>query len=149
MLAIALLPNMEQAGGFLTGLGFQGWGWLWPLLIPIVAAAVGFFATRWAALRSDFTLQVGTADIREPTAFVPLDRTRLKVSGHFLVERPSTAETNLLHKSRTGEIVSTPIQVDDQGMFFIDRWGMTEQRFVYQTTLIDAIRAEVKLTPAP
>ena len=51
MLAIALLPNMEQAGGFLTGLGFQGWGWLWPLLIPIVAAAVGFFATRWAALR--------------------------------------------------------------------------------------------------
>ena len=26
-------------------------GWLWPLLIPIVAAAVGFFATRWAALR--------------------------------------------------------------------------------------------------
>lgn len=105
--------------------------------------------TRWTALRSDFTLQVGIADIREPTAFVPLDRTRLKVSGHFLVERPSTAETNLLHKSRTGEIVSTPIQVDDQGMFFIDRWGMTEQRFVYQTTLIDAIRAEVKLTPAP
>ena len=51
MLAIALLPNMEQAGGFLTGLGFQGWGWLWPLLIPIVAAGVGFFATRWAALR--------------------------------------------------------------------------------------------------
>lgn len=51
MLAIALLPNMEQAGGFLTGLGFQGWGWLWPLLIPVVAAGVGFFATRWAALR--------------------------------------------------------------------------------------------------
>ncbi len=51
MLGIALLPNMEQAGGFLTGLGFQGWGWLWPLLIPIVAAGVGFFATRWAALR--------------------------------------------------------------------------------------------------
>ena len=51
MLAIALLPNMEQAGGFLTGLGFQGWGWLWPLLIPVVAAAIGFGATRWAALR--------------------------------------------------------------------------------------------------
>ncbi len=51
MLFIALLPNMEQAGGFLTGLGFQGWGWLWPLLIPLVAAGVGFFATRWAALR--------------------------------------------------------------------------------------------------
>ncbi|NHF74373.1 cell division protein FtsX [Paracoccus xiamenensis] len=51
MLAIALLPNMDEAGGFLTGLGFQGWGWLWPLLIPLVAAGVGFFATRWAALR--------------------------------------------------------------------------------------------------
>ena len=51
MLAIALLPDMDEAGGFLTGLGFQGWGWLWPLLIPLIAAAVGFFATRWAALR--------------------------------------------------------------------------------------------------
>ena len=51
MLAIALLPDMDEAGGFLTGLGFQGWGWLWPLLIPLIAAGVGFFATRWAALR--------------------------------------------------------------------------------------------------
>lgn len=48
--AVALLPDMDAAGGFLTGLGFQGWGWLWPLAIPLVAAAVGFFATRWAAL---------------------------------------------------------------------------------------------------
>ncbi|MDO5643184.1 MAG: cell division protein FtsX [Paracoccus sp. (in: a-proteobacteria)] len=51
MIAIALLPDMSAAGGFLTGLGFQGWGWLWPLLIPLIAAGVGFFATRWAALR--------------------------------------------------------------------------------------------------
>ncbi len=51
MLAIALLPGMDEAGGFLTGLSFQGWGWLWPLVIPVIAAAVGFFATRWAALR--------------------------------------------------------------------------------------------------
>ncbi|HMQ40077.1 MAG TPA: cell division protein FtsX [Paracoccus sp. (in: a-proteobacteria)] len=51
MLAIALLPDMDEAGGFLTGLGFQGWGWLLPLLIPLIAAGVGFFATRWAALR--------------------------------------------------------------------------------------------------
>ncbi|WBU60451.1 cell division protein FtsX [Paracoccus albus] len=51
MIAIALLPDMTEAGGFLTGLGFQGWGWLWPMLIPLIAAAVGFFATRWAALR--------------------------------------------------------------------------------------------------
>ncbi|MDO5605255.1 MAG: cell division protein FtsX [Paracoccus sp. (in: a-proteobacteria)] len=51
MAAIAALPGMDQAGGFLTGLGFQGRGWLWPLLIPVVAAGVGFLATRWAALR--------------------------------------------------------------------------------------------------
>lgn len=51
MIAIALLPDMSAAGGFLTGLGFQGWGWLLPLLIPVTAAAVGFFATRWAALK--------------------------------------------------------------------------------------------------
>lgn len=51
MLAMFLLPDMEMAGGFLTGLGFTGWGWLLPLLIPIVAAIVGFFATKWAALK--------------------------------------------------------------------------------------------------
>ncbi|WCR15153.1 cell division protein FtsX [Paracoccus seriniphilus] len=49
--AVALLPDMQAAGGFLTGLGFQGWDWLLPLLIPVIAAAVGFFATRWAALK--------------------------------------------------------------------------------------------------
>ena len=51
MLAIAALPDMTAAGGVLTGLGFQGWGWLWPHMIPPVAAVVGFLATRRAALR--------------------------------------------------------------------------------------------------
>lgn len=51
MLAMFLLPDMDMAGGFLTGLGFSGWGWLLPLLIPIVAAIVGFFASKWAALK--------------------------------------------------------------------------------------------------
>lgn len=51
MVGLALLPDMDAAGGFLTGLGFHGWGWLMPLLIPVIAAAVGFFATRWAALK--------------------------------------------------------------------------------------------------
>lgn len=51
MAAIWALPSMDKAGSFLTGLGFQGWGWLWPLLIPIVAAGIGFVATRWAALK--------------------------------------------------------------------------------------------------
>ncbi len=51
MLGMALLPDASAAGGFLTGLGFRGWDWLLPLSIPIVAAGVGFFATRWAALK--------------------------------------------------------------------------------------------------
>ena len=51
MIAIWLLPSTDVAGGFLTGLGFQGVGWLAPLIIPPLAAAVAFFATRAAALR--------------------------------------------------------------------------------------------------
>jgi cell division transport system permease protein len=39
-------------GGFLTGLGFQGWHWVWPLIIPLLAAAVAFVATRLAAQRT-------------------------------------------------------------------------------------------------
>jgi cell division transport system permease protein len=51
-LAVMLLPSADAAGGFLTGLGFQGWHWLWPLVIPILAALVAFIATRQAALRT-------------------------------------------------------------------------------------------------
>jgi cell division transport system permease protein len=52
MLAVLALPSTDVAGGFLTGLGFQGWHWLLPLTIPPLAALVSFFATRQAALRS-------------------------------------------------------------------------------------------------
>ncbi len=52
MLAIALLPRAETAGGFLTGLGFSGAGWALPLLVPLLAAATAFLATRAAAFRS-------------------------------------------------------------------------------------------------
>lgn len=51
-LAVLLLPRADAAGGFLTGLGFQGLHWLWPLVIPILAALVAFVATRQAALRT-------------------------------------------------------------------------------------------------
>lgn len=51
LLGIAALPRMDAAGSFLTGLGFSGWAWLWPLLIPPVAALIGFLATRRAAVR--------------------------------------------------------------------------------------------------
>ena len=50
MAGIALLPSADAAGGFLTGLGFTGFGWLLPLCLPPLAAAVAFLATRRAAL---------------------------------------------------------------------------------------------------
>jgi cell division transport system permease protein len=52
MLAIFLLPSAAEEGAFLTGLGFKGWHWLIPLLIPLLAALVAFGATRAAALRT-------------------------------------------------------------------------------------------------
>ncbi|CAM3385704.1 cell division protein FtsX [Paracoccus nototheniae] len=47
---VALLPGASAAGGFMTGLGFQGWDWLMPMTIPLIAAGLAFVATRWAAL---------------------------------------------------------------------------------------------------
>lgn len=52
MIAVAILPSADVAGGFLTGLGFQGAHWILPLIIPLLAAIVAFFATRAAALRT-------------------------------------------------------------------------------------------------
>ncbi len=51
MIAVALLPSTDAAGGFLTGLGFQGWAWLLPLALPPLAGMVAFTATRTAAFR--------------------------------------------------------------------------------------------------
>ena len=50
--AVLLLPDSDVAGGFLTGLGFQGWQWLWPVVIPPFAGVVAFLATRSAANRT-------------------------------------------------------------------------------------------------
>jgi hypothetical protein len=102
------------------------------------------------ALRSDFTLDAGVVGIKAPEPFVPVDRARLNRPGLFLIERPSAAENNLLHRSRTGDIVSTPIKVNDKGMFYVDRWEqMKDMRFPYENTLINALQAEVGLVPAP
>ncbi len=51
VLGVSLLPSASEEGGFLTGLGFQGLGWVAPLAIPILGAVVGFVATRYAATR--------------------------------------------------------------------------------------------------
>jgi cell division transport system permease protein len=52
LLAVALLPDTAAAGGFLTGLGFQGLHWILPVFIPPLAAIAAFSATRAAALRA-------------------------------------------------------------------------------------------------
>jgi cell division transport system permease protein len=53
MIAVLFLPSGgDEAASFLTGLGFQGLHWLLPLLIPPLAAAVAFAATRMAAKRT-------------------------------------------------------------------------------------------------
>ena len=49
MIGVALLPSTDAAGGFLTGLGFQGASWLLPLTLPPLAGAVAFLATRASA----------------------------------------------------------------------------------------------------
>ena len=51
-LAIFLLPSAQEDGGFLTGLGFDGMGWFFLILIPIAAAGVAYFATGAAARRT-------------------------------------------------------------------------------------------------
>jgi hypothetical protein len=51
MIAVSILPAADEAGGFLTGLGFQGWGWMTPLILPPLAGIVAYFATRAAAIR--------------------------------------------------------------------------------------------------
>lgn len=51
MIGVALLPSTDSAGGFLTGLGFQGASWLYPLILPPLAAVVAFAATRASAFR--------------------------------------------------------------------------------------------------
>ena len=47
---ILLLPGAAEGGGFLTGLGFRGAAWLWPVAVPVLAALVALGAT-WAAAR--------------------------------------------------------------------------------------------------
>jgi cell division transport system permease protein len=51
IIGVAALPAADAAGGFLTGLGFTGTGWLWPLALPPLAALVAFAATRRAAFK--------------------------------------------------------------------------------------------------
>lgn len=46
------LPSVNEAGGFLTGLGFTGLAWAMPLALPFIAALVAWAATRLAAFQT-------------------------------------------------------------------------------------------------
>lgn len=50
--AVWLLPSGGDTPGFLTGIGFQGIGWLVPLALPLVCAIVALLATAYAASRA-------------------------------------------------------------------------------------------------
>lgn len=50
MIAVALVPGGVETG-VLSGLGFDGAEWLWPLVVPFAAAMLAFGATRVAAAR--------------------------------------------------------------------------------------------------
>ncbi len=52
MLAVLILPGGGGSASFLTGLSFQGWHWLAPVLIPVLSGAVAFAATGAAARRT-------------------------------------------------------------------------------------------------
>lgn len=49
---VAALPSVNEAGGFLTGLGFTGTAWALPLVLPLISAVVAFLATRLAAFQT-------------------------------------------------------------------------------------------------
>lgn len=50
MVAVALLPDGAETS-VLSGLGFDGVEWLWPLLVPFAAGLLALIATRLAAVK--------------------------------------------------------------------------------------------------
>ncbi|WLH82958.1 membrane-targeted effector domain-containing toxin [Pseudomonas sp. FP2338] len=99
------------------------------------------------ALRSDFKVHVGIAGTPAPRPMVAADRTWIRSVGDFLIERPSMTQANVLHRSNTGDIISTPVQIDDKGQFFIERWPQLQaKRYPNLDFLIHALKTDVQLT---
>lgn len=99
------------------------------------------------AMRSDFKVHVGVAGTPAPPPMVAADRTWIRSVGDFLIERPSMTQANVLHRSNTGDIISTPVQIDDKGQFFIERWPQLQaKRYPSLDFLIHALKTDVQLT---
>lgn len=52
LLVIWLMPTGDEGPGFLTGIGFEGAGWLLPLVLPVISGAIALVATAQAAGRA-------------------------------------------------------------------------------------------------
>lgn len=102
--------------------------------------------TSQRAVQSDFLVKVAVAGKKKPSPAPSVSRSKLTHPGMFLVESEGTSGTRLVHKSKTGEIVVTPIQVNDKGLLFVDRWEKKDQGFKYLRTLIEMLETDVKLT---
>ncbi|MDQ0741368.1 membrane-targeted effector domain-containing toxin [Pseudomonas sp. W4I3] len=99
------------------------------------------------AARSDFKVDVGIAGTPPPQARVLPDRTRLRAIGSFHIEQPSRTQANLVHRSNSGELITTPIQINDRGLFFIERWPqLKDKAYLTLEELSNALTLEVKLT---
>lgn len=97
---------------------------------------------RGVALRSDFRLLSGVQRLKSHPEAKPT-RSMLKHIGEFLIEHPTARPPQLVHKSRSGEIITTPIQINEKGQYFIERWDvLKDERFLYLDDLTDALKAK-------
>ncbi|MBD8151214.1 membrane-targeted effector domain-containing toxin [Pseudomonas fluorescens] len=121
-------------------LPLQRGGW------ELVEAQIGSPGTK--ALRSDFKLHVGITGMRAPFPKPAPDRAWLRNVDDFLIEQPSASQANVLHRSDSGAIVSTPIQITDTGQFFVERWPQLQGR-TYMTldNLVEQLKTAVNLSP--
>lgn len=95
------------------------------------------------AMRSDYRMDVGNLTGPMPRRAPAPDRTRLLSAADFFIEHPSEFEVSLVHRSRSNEIIATPIQIDDKGQYFIERWdALKNERFLDLVILIEVLKAQ-------
>lgn len=93
------------------------------------------------AVRSDFRIEVGVRERFLPLPAARPDRSKLTEPGQFFIEHPTASEANLVHFSRSNEILTTAIQIDEKGQFFIDRWDDVKLlRFDFLSQLVEVLR---------
>lgn len=112
----------------------------------IVADVTQKGGAKYRGLRSDFLMEVAVAGTKTPAATTSVSRSKLTHPGLFLIEHEGSSGARLVHKSKTGDIVVTPIQVNDKGLLFVDRWEKKDQGFKYLRTLVEMLETDVKLT---